>query len=144
MWHYIQIQRPNLIFLHEILKPYIKLNSITLSSVAKDLHSVARLLVDQFTYFGDRSGRTVWGMNCLRPLKHWGRRFESHLRHGCVCMFILCCGLATSWSPVEEVLPTVHRIKKLKKGPRPNKRAVEQLIIIIIIIIIYFGIISIF
>jgi hypothetical protein len=43
----------------------------------------------------DRSGREGWGMNCLRPLKYWGRRFESHTRHGCVCTFIqcLCCSV---------------------------------------------------
>jgi hypothetical protein len=25
-------------------------------------------------------------MECLRPLKHWDRVFESHSRHGCVCV----------------------------------------------------------
>jgi hypothetical protein len=29
-------------------------------------------------------------MNRLRPLEHWDRGFESHLRHGCLCAFILC------------------------------------------------------
>jgi hypothetical protein len=40
----------------------------------------------------------------------------------CVCV-VLCIGsgLATGWSPVQGVLPTVYRIKKLKKLPRPNK-----------------------
>jgi hypothetical protein len=28
-------------------------------------------------------------MNCLRPLKHWDLGFESHLRHECLCAFIL-------------------------------------------------------
>jgi hypothetical protein len=28
-------------------------------------------------------------MNCLRPLKHWDRAFESRLRHGCLYPFIL-------------------------------------------------------
>jgi hypothetical protein len=34
--------------------------------------------------------------------------------------FILCIGsgLATGWSPVKGILPTVYRIKKLKKRPR--------------------------
>jgi hypothetical protein len=30
---------------------------------------------------------------CLRPLQHWHRGFESHWRHGCLCVlcaFILC------------------------------------------------------
>jgi hypothetical protein len=37
----------------------------------------------------------------------------------CVCV-VLCIGsgLATGWSPVQGVLPTVYRIKKLKKRPR--------------------------
>jgi hypothetical protein len=38
----------------------------------------------------DHSGRAVWGMKCLRPLEHWGRGFESHSRHGCLFVFILC------------------------------------------------------
>jgi hypothetical protein len=40
----------------------------------------------------------------------------------CVCV-VLCVGrgLATGWSTVQGVLPTVYRIKILKKRPRPNK-----------------------
>jgi hypothetical protein len=44
----------------------------------------------------------------------------------CVRLFcvVLCggSGLATDWYSVQGVLPTVFRIKKLKKRPRPNKR----------------------
>jgi hypothetical protein len=38
-------------------------------------------------------------------------------------LFCVCVGsrLATGWSPVQGVLPTVYRIKKLEKRPRPNK-----------------------
>jgi hypothetical protein len=44
----------------------------------------------------DQSGRSVWGMNCLRSLEHYDRRFESHSRHGCLCVcvysvFVLSC-----------------------------------------------------
>jgi hypothetical protein len=44
----------------------------------------------------------------------------------CVCLFCFFAlyvgrGLSTGWSPVQGVLPTVYRIKKLKKRPRPNK-----------------------
>jgi hypothetical protein len=39
--------------------------------------------------YGDHSGRAVKGMNCLRPLVRWAREFESHLRRGCLCAFIL-------------------------------------------------------
>jgi hypothetical protein len=28
-------------------------------------------------------------MDSLRPLKHWDRWFESHLRHGFLCVLIL-------------------------------------------------------
>jgi hypothetical protein len=44
------------------------------------------------------------------------------------CVYVAPCvssGLATGWSPVQEVLPTVYRIKKLKKGPRSNKKTAE-------------------
>jgi hypothetical protein len=49
----------------------------------------------------------------------------------CVSLFyvyvVLCVGsgLATGWSPVQGVLPTVYRIKKPKKLPRVNRRTVE-------------------
>jgi hypothetical protein len=49
----------------------------------------------------------------------------------CVCLFcvyVLCVGsgLATSWSPVQGVLLTVYRIKKLKTGRGPKgRRAIE-------------------
>jgi hypothetical protein len=44
----------------------------------------------------------------------------------CVCV-VLCVGsgLAKGWSPVQGVLPTVYRIKKLKMRPRSNKRTLE-------------------
>jgi hypothetical protein len=62
--------------------------------------------------------RSQWP--CLRPLKHWDHGFESHSGHVllfCVCV-VLCVGsgLSTVWSPVQGVLPTVYRIKKLKKA----------------------------
>jgi hypothetical protein len=40
----------------------------------------------------DHSGHPVYGMNCLRSLKCWDHGFKSHLRHGCLCAFILCVG----------------------------------------------------
>jgi hypothetical protein len=50
-----------------------------------------------------------------------------------VCVQLLCVGvvlyvgsvLATDWSLVQGVLPTVYRIKKLKKRPRSNRRIAE-------------------
>jgi hypothetical protein len=60
-------------------------------------------------------------MNRPRPREHLDVGFESHSRHGCLCAFILCLcflcvdsGLATGSSPIQGVLPTVYRIKKLK------------------------------
>jgi hypothetical protein len=45
-----------------------------------------------------------------------------------VCLYLFCVcagsGLATGWFPVQGVLPTVYRIKNLKKGQRSNKRTV--------------------
>jgi hypothetical protein len=42
------------------------------------------------------------------------------LLHACV---VLCVGsgLASGWSPVQGVLPTVYRMKRLQKRPGPNK-----------------------
>jgi hypothetical protein len=69
-------------------------------------------------------------MDCLRSLEGWDRGFKSHSGHGCLhcvrtfCVCVVLCvgsGLATGWSPVQGVLPTMYRIKKLKKWPRPNK-----------------------
>jgi hypothetical protein len=38
----------------------------------------------------EHGGRAVSGMNRLRPLERWECGFESHSRHGCLCVFILC------------------------------------------------------
>jgi hypothetical protein len=49
------------------------------------------------------------------------------LRLFCVCVVLyLGSGLATGWSPVRGVLPTVYRIKKLKKRPKSNKKTVKR------------------
>jgi hypothetical protein len=44
----------------------------------------------------------------------------------CVCI-VLCVGsgLATGWSPVWEVLPTVNMIKIRKKAAKAQQRAVK-------------------
>jgi hypothetical protein len=44
-----------------------------------------------------------------------------------VCVYSVCValcgggGLATGCSPLQGVLQTMHRIKKMKKRPKPNK-----------------------
>jgi hypothetical protein len=75
------------------------------------------------------------------PLKHRDRVFESHwgmdayVRLLCVSIVLrVSSGLASGRSPVQEIVPTLYRFKKLKNRPSPNKKTVEQLIIIIIII----------
>jgi hypothetical protein len=40
--------------------------------------------------FADHGGRAGKDMNCLRSLERWDRGFESNLRHGCLCMRLLC------------------------------------------------------
>jgi hypothetical protein len=68
-------------------------------------------------------------MNCLRSLEHFDREFESHSRHGCLRLrlFSVCVvlyvgsGLATGWSLVQEVLPSVCSIMKLKSGQGTTK-----------------------
>jgi hypothetical protein len=69
-------------------------------------------------------------MNCLRSLERWDRGFESRSRHGCLfcvrlfCVCVVLCvgsGLATGWFPVQGIIPSAYRIKKLKNRPRPNK-----------------------
>jgi hypothetical protein len=70
--------------------------------------------------------------HCLHGLRHelssFARKLWSWVRiplealMSVLYAFILCVGsgLATGWSPVQAVLPTVYRIKKLKKRPRRN------------------------
>jgi hypothetical protein len=67
-------------------------------------------------------------MNCFRPLERWDRGFESHLRHGCLCafiMFVLFCAscllllvssvaLVLQWrryvSPKHRTISSLHRV----------------------------------
>jgi hypothetical protein len=62
-----------------------------------------------------RSNTGVVGSNPTRGMAVCVRLFSVYV--------VMCIGrgLATGLSPVQRVLPTVYRIKKLKKRPRPNK-----------------------
>jgi hypothetical protein len=76
--------------------------------------------------FAARSKERPW------LLKHWGRVFESHLSHGCLCVFVFCLcfnvfrqrsciGLILRpGSPVECVWE-----RETGKSVRPSKRAIE-------------------
>jgi hypothetical protein len=58
----------------------------------------------------DHGGSSVEGTNCLCSFEWWDRGFESHSRHECLCMRLICLcvilcvgsGLATRWSPSRE------------------------------------------
>jgi hypothetical protein len=62
-------------------------------------------------------------MVCFRPLKHWDRGFESHLKHGCLCVIILCA--AALWRPdipCKESYRLCKKYQETEKGrPRPNE-----------------------
>jgi hypothetical protein len=90
-----------------------------------DLNTEGQIFVSVYLKKADHSGHAVYGMDCLRPLKHSDRRFESHLRHGCLCTFIL---IPRPRSPTD----FVKRIKKLKKrgqGPTKGCRAIDRWIL---------------
>jgi hypothetical protein len=65
--------------------------------------------------YADHGDRAVKGMDCLRSLESWDRRFESHSSRGCLCLRLFCVcvvlcigsGLAMGSSPVQGVLPAV-------------------------------------
>jgi hypothetical protein len=97
-------------------------------------YSLMRNEQNIYNYIGlsatDHTGRAVYGMNCLRSLGRCHPEFESHSRHGylrvrlfCVCV-VLCVGsgLATGWSPIQGVQPTVYiGSRKWKSGQGPIK-----------------------
>jgi hypothetical protein len=62
-----------------------------------------------------RSNAEVVGWNPTRDMDVYVRLFYVH------ALLCVCSGLATGSSPMQGVLPTVYRIKKLKKQPRSNK-----------------------
>jgi hypothetical protein len=101
-----------------------------LASVRPRGHCEPFLPVDAIDTTADHSGRPVWGINCFRSLERCDREFESHSRHRCLyCVHLFCVrvalcvgwGLVKGWSPVQGVLQSVYRLKKLKNWPSPNK-----------------------
>jgi hypothetical protein len=77
--------------------------------------------------------RSQWPCGLRRELSSLARSLGSWVRiqtqgmDFCVSSFCVCVALcvgsgpATSWPPVQKVLPTVYRIKKLKNGQSPIK-----------------------
>jgi hypothetical protein len=68
----------------------------------------------------------------FRPLKHWDHGFESHLRHECLCAFILClrCSVCR-YRPCEGLIPRPRgstgcvKNEETEKSAKAQPRAVE-------------------
>jgi hypothetical protein len=57
----------------------------------------------------DHSSRAVCSMSCLRPLWHLGHGFESHSRHECLFVFILClCCPVPTQRPLGGLIPRLR------------------------------------
>jgi hypothetical protein len=68
------------------------------------------------------SGRAVYGMNCLRSLKHRDRSFESHSRYGYLRVFILqLAALRRADPPSKEPYRLYIRLRNWKRGQGPTK-----------------------
>jgi hypothetical protein len=83
----------------------------------------------------DRSGRAVYGMNCLCSLERLNHGFELHSRHGCLCVRLFCVcvvlclgsGLATGRSLIQGVLPSVKNDYKTEEEVRAQQKSLESL-----------------
>jgi hypothetical protein len=70
-------------------------------------------------------------MNCLRPLKRWDRGFESHLRHGSVCVYsvfvLSCVQVAVLDGLITRPRSLTDRVKDqgAEKAAKVKQRAVE-------------------
>jgi hypothetical protein len=135
VWHFIKENRflllPNKFQLHDFSFE----NQLACWRSLAVLHYIKYQNFPLTVYFqpvGSNSCRSWWP-RCLRhepsspartlrswvriPLKAWML----------VCVYFVCValctgrGLASDWSPVQGVLPTVYRIKKLKRGQGPRK-----------------------
>jgi hypothetical protein len=55
------------------------------------LISIRYIIYQKIMYIkAEHCGRAVYGMNYLRPLDSWDRKFESHSMYECVSAFIEC------------------------------------------------------
>jgi hypothetical protein len=119
------IQDPYLLTIINVLKSHSKTCKNSVEQCLKiTWGSVVKYAVLVLCNWGSQWPRGLGNELSLLALERWDRRFESHWRHGCLCVFILCAGsgLATGWSPVQGVLLTLYKIKKLKKRQRSNQK----------------------
>jgi hypothetical protein len=70
----------------------------------------------------------VEGIKCLLSPKHWDRGVESHLRHGRLTPFCLCCpvqieSLRQGWWPAQEALLIVYAKSFTVPGDSDGKDA---------------------
>jgi hypothetical protein len=109
--------------LHLTMLCYRQDNSSHLVCTLYEMLEASRIYLEWYDYPRCRrhepssSARTVWSWIRI-PLEAW---------MSVLCAFTLCVGsgLATGWSTVQGVLPTVYRIKKPKNRPRSKKSTVE-------------------
>jgi hypothetical protein len=72
-------------------------------------------------------------MNCFRSLKNWDRWSESHLRHGCLCVFMLSyvyvAALRRTDPPSKESYRLCKRSRNRKSGQGPTEgcRVIDRL-----------------
>jgi hypothetical protein len=87
--------------------------------------NVVALYLDLQICSTDHNSRAVYGLNCLRTLKHWDRGFEESWKFVCVySVFVLSCvqvAVLRRADPISKEFTGCVKNKKLKKRPRPNK-----------------------
>jgi hypothetical protein len=121
---------------HSVTSPVLRLASVPVSRKSRDfreagikcsafLYNICSKLFPLRLIFNalrsrcaHHSARVVRGMNCLRPLKPWGRGFESHCRKGYLYPFILClCCPMYRKRPCDGLIPQL-RSYRLRIGLR--------------------------
>jgi hypothetical protein len=62
----------------------------------------------------------------VRPIKHWNRGFKTHLRHGCLCAFILFVLFCVHVAALQQADPPSKESYRLCKRSRTWKSAKVQ------------------
>jgi hypothetical protein len=119
------------------IKICIKTGSVTELSQCLSLYQIQEaglILSEDRKMENNGQCRIIWPITVVTWSKAWTVSVRSNTgvvgsnptqgMDVCVCLFCVCVvlcvgsGLATGWSPVQRVLSTVYRIKKLRKPPR--------------------------